>query len=141
MATLIQAVTAYRPRLGALRHIGIDELASRLQRGSLVTQSIARMVLTDLSEEVQYGVRSGGSVHLPGIGTFRPAVRMSGSMHTIVRLDKAVRTNLVTVDDYRGEIEGREFIGLDMPALKARWDADHPDDPLDLAVPARVRAA
>lgn len=140
MATLIQAVTAYRPRLAAPRRMGLDELAGRLTRGSLVTESIARMVLSDLSDEVRLGVRSGASVQLPGIGTFRPAIRLDGSMHTVVRIDKALRTNLATVDDYLGPIHGREFVGLDAAALKALWDAEHPDDPVELAAMARERA-
>lgn len=134
MATLIQAVTAYRPRLAPLRRISLDELAGRLARGSLATESIARMVLSDLSDEVRHGVRSGASVQLPGIGTFRPAIRLDGSMHTVVRLDGALRRSLATVDDYLGRIDGRECVGMDAAALKARWDAEHPGDPLELAV-------
>lgn len=34
--------------------------------------------------------------------------------------------------EYRGTIHNRDTIGLDDAAYKQRWDADHPDDPLEV---------
>lgn len=132
MASWIQAVAAYRPRLGRLRIIELEELATRLTRGSLVTQSIARMVLSDLADELRYALRSGAAVRLPGIGIFRPELRLDGSMRTTLRMDTSLRNNLASVADYAGTVLGRESIGDDLIALKVRWDAEHPDDPLVL---------
>lgn len=132
MATLIQAVSAYRPRVNTNRIVDLDELAARLARGSLVTQSIARMVLSDLADELMYLLRTGAAVRIPGIGVFRPEVRLDGEMHTVVRLDAKLRRNLAHVNDFAGEIERRELIGIDIDALKARWDGEHPEDPLEL---------
>lgn len=135
MASLIQAVSAYRPRVAINRMVDLDELAARLARGSLVTPSIARMVLSDLADELMYFLRTGATVRIPGIGIFRPELRLDGEMHTVIRLDSKLRRNLKTVSDFAGEVERREGIGLDLDALKTRWDAEHPDDPLVLPVP------
>lgn len=132
MATLIQAVSAYRPRVNTNRMVDLDELASRLARGTLVTPSIARMVLSDLADELMYLLRTGASVRIPGIGVFRPELRLDGEMHTVIRLDPKLRRNLAHVNDFAGEIEHREVVGIDIDALKARWDGEHPDDPLVL---------
>jgi len=35
-------------------------------------------------------------------------------------------------DTYHGEIVNRERIGLSNEEYKALWDADHPDDPLEI---------
>lgn len=141
MATLIQAVSAYRPRVTTNRVVDLDELAARLVRGSLVTPSIARMVLSDLADELMYFLRTGASVRLPGIGVFRPELRIDGEMHTVIRMDPKLRRNLAHVNDFVGEVEGREAIGVDVVAIKARWDAEHPDDPVVLPVGRGVRAA
>lgn len=140
MATLIQAVSAYRPRVNTNRVADLEELASRLARGTLVTPSIAQMVLRDLADELMYLLRTGAAVRIPGIGVFRPEVRLDGEMHTVIRLDPKLRRNLAHVDDYNGEVEGRERIGIDIDAIKARWDDEHPDDPLVLPE-RRVEAA
>lgn len=134
MATLIQAVSAYRPRVLTNRVVDLDELAERLGRGSLVTPSLARMFLSDLSDELMYFLRTGASVRLPGIGVFRPELRIDGEMHTVIRMDRKLRRNLAHVNDFAGSVEGRAAIGLDVAAIKARWDTEHPDDPLVLPV-------
>ena len=79
MASLIQAVATYCPRVARTRTIELDELAERLARGSLVTKSVARMVLEDLSDEIRYGLRTCAQVRLPGIGLFRTVVRFDGA--------------------------------------------------------------
>jgi len=141
MATLIQAVSAYRPRVLTNRVVDLEELATRLARGSLVTPSIARMVLSDLADELMYFLRTGASVRLPGIGVFRPELRIDGEMHTVIRMDPKLRRNLAHVNDFVGEVEGREAIGVDVAAIKARWDAEHPDDPVVLPLGGSVRVA
>jgi hypothetical protein len=132
MANLIQAVAQYRPRVAHTRTIELDELAGRLARGSLFSKSVARMVIEDLSDEIRYAMRTGAQVRLPGIGLFRPAIRLDGTMHTNVLIDSALRENLASVTDFTGQIERRQNVGLDLAALKRLWDAEHPDDPLEL---------
>jgi hypothetical protein len=112
MANLLQAVAQYRPRVTHTRTIELDELAGRLARGSLVTKSVARMVLEDLSDEIRYAMR------------------------TSVLVDPALRDNLLSVADFTGQIDRRQNVGLDLAALKLLWDAEHPDDPLELPVSA-----
>ena len=63
-------MTEFRPRIRNSKTIGLDTLATRLSRGSLVTRSIARMVLEDLTDEVSTGLREGNAVVLPGVGRF-----------------------------------------------------------------------
>jgi nucleoid DNA-binding protein len=139
MATLIQAVVQYRPRVAHTRTIELDELAERLARGSLFSKSVARMVLEDLSDEIRYAMRTGAQVRLPGIGLFRTAIRLDGTMRTGVLIDSALRDNLMSVTDFNGQIIRRHNVGLDLAALKLLWDADHPDDPLEL--PANTASA
>lgn len=132
MAKPIQAITQYRPRVAQSRIIEIDELTQRLASGSLVTRGVARVVLEDLSDEIRLALRTGAQVRLPGIGLFRTTIRLDGTMRTGVLVDPTLRANLTSVEDFSGKITRRENVGLDLAALKLMWDAEHPEDPLEL---------
>ena len=132
MATLIQAVAAYRPRVLAPRTVDLDVLAKRLVRGSLVTHSIARMVLEDLSDEVAAAIAQGEAVRLPGIGRMRAGIRLSGKVRPTFRVDPELERKMLTLAEYGGTILNRANAGLTVAELVARWDEEHPDDPIEL---------
>ena len=132
MANWIEAVNRYRPRVTNAPTIDIDFLAERLAVGTLITRPLARMVLEELGREVAGLLRTGHKVRLPGIGTLAPHVRLGGRMHPAIRFDPVLRASLSTVDDFLGGVQHRESVGLDLAALKVRWDEEHPDDPLEL---------
>ncbi|MFN8424022.1 MAG: hypothetical protein U0470_11820 [Anaerolineae bacterium] len=67
---------------------------------------------------------------MPGIGTLSPRVRLGGRMHPAIRFDEVLKRSLSTVDAFLGAVE-HHGVGLDLAALKVRWDAEHPDDPLE----------
>jgi nucleoid DNA-binding protein len=132
MATLIEAVNAYRPRVVQKETIGMELLAERLARGSLFSESIARMVLTDLQAELRNGLRQGNPVRLPGIGRFAMHLRLDGQMRPSMSVDRSLRIALRDLDAFRGDIQGRENIGLSSREIVARWNEEHPDDPVEL---------
>ena len=132
MANWIEAVNRYRPRVTNAPTIDIDFLAERLSVGTLITRPLARMVLEELGREVAGLLRTGHKVRLPGIGTLAPRVRLGGRMHPAIRFDEVLKRSLSTVDAFLGAVEHRESVGLDLAALKVRWDAEYPDDPLEL---------
>ncbi|MBK6769819.1 MAG: hypothetical protein IPG72_12550 [Ardenticatenales bacterium] len=134
MTSWIKAINAYRPRLSGAPPMEIDELAARLSIGTLVTQPIAQMVLQELARELAEQLSAGVRVRLPGIGIFSPHIRLDGSMYPSVRLDKSLRAAVSHVDAFHGGVVRRESIGMDMAALKERWDREHPDDPMDMPV-------
>lgn len=141
MANWIEAVNRYRPRVTNAPTIDIDFLAERLAVGTLITRPLARMVLEELGREVAGLLRTGHKVRLPGIGTLSPRVRLGGRMHPAIRFDEVLKRSLSTVDAFLGAVEHRESVGLDLAALKVRWDAEHPDDPLELPAKGRVGAS
>ncbi len=132
MATLIEAVNAHRPRVVPKETIGMEELAENLAQGSLFSESIARMVLTDLQVELRKQLRKGNAVRLPGIGRFSVHVRLDGRMRPAVSVDRDLRTSLQDVAAFRGEIRRRENIGLSTSEVVLRWNEEHPDDLVEL---------
>lgn len=132
MATWIQALSAYRPRIVGAVTVGLDELADYLSVGTLVTRPLARMVLDELGRIVLLQLRDGKKVRLPGLGVFGVEVRLDGTMYPTVRLAQELHEGLADIDAYQGTVLHRESIGLDLAALKVRWDAEHPGDPLEM---------
>ena len=140
MATMIRAITEFRPRVLTRRTIGLDTLTRRLARGSLVTRPIARMMLEEISAEVLTGLSEGNAVQLPGIGRFGLGLSLSGDLRPTFRVDTALRQALPAVSDFPGEITNRLNIGLTSADVAALWNEAHPDDPI-MPVPSAPLAA
>lgn len=141
MASWIKAINAYRPRLSGAAPMELDELAEKLAIGTLVTKPIALMVLQELAREIADQLSAGVRVRLPGIGIFSAHIRLDGSMYPAVRIDKALRAAVSHVDAFHGGVLHRESIGMDLAALKERWDREHPDEPMEMPVKGTVGAA
>ena len=131
MATLIEAVNAYRTRVLPKDTIGLNILARRLAHGSLANESIARMVLTDLQREVRNALIEGHPVQLPGIGRFSVHMRLGGRMRLAVRADRQLQSALSDPAQFEGDLLRAENIDLDTAAIIALWNEAHPDDPVE----------
>ena len=130
MATMIQAVTRYRPRLVHNGTVGVDQLARRMARGSLASESVVRHVLSDLEEQVIHALQLGESARLPGLGRFSMELTRNGVLRPYVRTDVKLRRTLASLDRYHGKILQRENIGLSAADMVALWNAEHPEDPI-----------
>lgn len=130
MAKLVQAVTRYGPRLTPNRTATPDEAVAWLAAHLGVKRGMVLAVLLDLPAAVSHFNRAGTAVKLSGLGIFSPSIRLDGEIHVCFRADRALKRELNTAH-YRGEMRNRKSIGLDAAALKARWDAEFPDDPLE----------
>ncbi|MBU1750473.1 MAG: hypothetical protein KKA73_22540 [Chloroflexi bacterium] len=66
------------------------------------------------------------------MGTFTPSIDRHGAVKINLRVDTALKEGSNARDAYHGEIVNRERVGLSNEEYKALWDADHPDDPLEI---------
>ncbi len=48
------------------------------------------------------------------------------------RADMDLKRGINAPDAYTGEVANKSRIGLDNDGYKELWDADHPDDPLEV---------
>ena len=88
--------------------------------------------LGELQEAIVFFNTQGTPVKLPGIGTFGVSVSRDGQRRISFISSGPLRRGV------NGEL-GRDLpvansmnIGLDNAGLKALWDAEHPDDPLEI---------
>lgn len=134
MATLIEAFVAYGPKLKRKPTVRLDDLSERLADTTGLRPSQVMMVLLELKASLLHYNRRGAALELPGIGTFAPVVKGDGHLRILYRPDRSLIGALDNPQTYLGEIANRGNVGLTPEDFKVLWDAEHPDDPLELPV-------
>ena len=138
MATFIQAVTRFGPRIAPEPSVNVTELSRRLSDTTGQRRGEAIRVLLELQDALLFYQQAGRSVQIPGIGVFRPGIRGDGRIRTHYRPDAELAGALDNLSTFRGVIQNQENIGLTSQEFKAIWDKTYPDDPLELP---RLQAA
>ena len=90
------------------------------------------MVLQEMSEMIVYFNGQGTPVKLPGLGIFTPSIDRHGTYKINLRTDSALKKGLNAPDAYKGKLANKANIGLDNAGYKELWDAEHPEDPLEV---------
>jgi len=80
MATLIQAIVRFGPRLGRRPKASAQQLAKRVALAAGMRPSIVTRVLMELEEAIVGYGRSGVAVDLPTMGTFAPTLAGDGEI-------------------------------------------------------------
>lgn len=132
MAKLIQAINAYGPKLQLNKTAQLEQLSEWMAMRTGMNKSEALMALQELSEGILFFNNQGTPVKLPGIGIFTPSIDRHGKMKVNFRADVALKNGVNVPSAYRGETRYRSNIGLDNAKYKELWDADHPDDLLEI---------
>jgi len=76
-------------------------------------------------------LKEGRSVHT-GVAIFRPSIDMEGKLSVSVRVDKRILSALNAPGAFTGNIRNHENIGKTSQEIANRWNAEHPDDPIEL---------
>ncbi len=133
MAKLIQAISAYGPRLDLNKTAQLVQVADYIASRTGVNKSEISMVLQELNEAIIFFSKLGTPVKLPDVGTFTPSVNREGKYNMGFRADTSLKNALNATNAYQGRMKNKENIGKSNADFKALWDADHPTDPLDLS--------
>jgi nucleoid DNA-binding protein len=132
MAKIVQAVNQYGPKLELGPTAQLDELADWMASRTGLNKSEAMMLFQEMSEMILAFNMRGVPVKIPGVGIFSPSIDRHGAYKINVRNDVALKKGSSAPDAYKGAVKNAERIGLDNAGYKALWDADHPDDPLEV---------
>ena len=130
MASKIQAIGTYVPRIKAGSTVEEQELAGHIASRTGLNRSELLMALIELSEAVIFFNLMGRAVRLRGLGIYAPSVRLDGTLTVTHRLDPAIRRAINQPGRFQGRINNREHIGKTPEELVALWNAAHPDDPV-----------
>jgi hypothetical protein len=128
MASKIQAVNAYRPRIKLGKTAAMPELVPYIADRTGLNEGTISMVLKELRDAVIFFARSGRGTKIEGLGTYLPKVSLDGRFNVSHRLDAEIKNALNTPGAFRGQIEHRENIGQTADDLVDLWNTDNPGD-------------
>jgi hypothetical protein len=97
-----------------------------------LNKSDVMMAFGEISDAILYYNRDGVPVKIQGVGTFTPYINRSGGFSVHYRADMSLKNGINSPGAFEGEVLNKERIGLSDEEYKALWDADHPDDPLEI---------
>jgi len=132
MANLIQAIQKFGPKLRLNNLVAQNDLAEWIAMRTGQTPGEVALMLLELAAAVLYFNRRGTPVKLAGLGIFSPSIGRDGTYRIKVRPDPSLVKGINADSAFNGRVFNRDAIGLDNNGFKALWDAEHPDDPLEI---------
>lgn len=132
MAKILQAVNAYGPKLTLNETAQLDRVVAWMSSRTGVNKSEAMMIIQEIHEAILFFNTQGTPVKLPGVGTFTPSIDRHGELKVNFRADNALKKGINKANEYVGRVANKSAAALSNAELKALWDADHPDDPLEI---------
>ena len=132
MANFIAAFRKFGPRVKLNPTVPKKQLSAWIAMRTNLNESQVMMVLDELKAAVLFFNGMGSPVKLPGLGWFAPTIKRDGKLKINLRADKDLRKGINADDAFYGEVINRANIGLDDETYKTLWDAEHPEDPLEV---------
>lgn len=126
----IRAIQAYRPRLVLGKTVHKRELVKLLAARTGFNSSELSGILEELRDVILFFSQAGRGVHLDGLGTYLPHIKLDGTLKVSHRLDPYIKNYLNVPGEFTGDILNRQNIGMTPAELIAIWNEEHPDDPI-----------
>jgi hypothetical protein len=133
MAHRIQIISIFRPRVDQGNTVQKPELLRAIGRATGIVDALLSYVIAELRDNVIEFLRSGRAVKIDGLGTWTPNIGLDGSISLQYRADTALVNALKVPGTFSGKILNRENIGQSGDELVARWNAEHPEDPVEFS--------
>ncbi len=130
MATILQAVNQYGPKLELRKTTSLEDVSNWVSMRTSINKGEVMMVLSEISEAILFYNLMGSPVKLNGVGIFAPSIDRAGTLNINMRPDVALKSGINNHGGYRGNMQNKNRAGISNAELKALWDADHPEDPL-----------
>jgi len=128
MASKIQAINAYRPRVEVGNTVQKQELVRQLARATGLNEGTADLVFKELRDIIIENLRAGRGVKAEGLGTWLPNIDLAGEFDVQYRMDALLKNALNSPGTFSGTIINREYIGKTGDELVQKWNSEHPDD-------------
>ena len=132
MASRIRAIQEYRPRIILNQIVELDELAEYIKRGTALNKGEIINVLTELSEAVSFYALQGTPVRLPGLAIYTPTRGLDAEIRIGHRTDRRLHDRLNAKGASKFKLVNAGNAGLSGDELVEMWNAEHPDDPVEI---------
>lgn len=131
MAKPIHAVQAYSPRIKKANTVTMDSVVKYISERTGFNRGEIYGVLFELHDTLFHYLYAGNSVKLEGLGTFATKIDITGTIKLVHWPDKKLVRRLNKEGEFIGEIVNKDMIGKKSADLIARWNEEHPDDPIE----------
>ena len=128
MATKIEAINAYRPKLTLNPTAQLHQLVDFIAMRTGANKGTVQLILAEVHDAITFFNLQGTPVKLEGLGTYTPSIDTSGDLDCAYRADAAYLKAMNVAGAYTGIIENRENIGKTTQEFIDKWNADHPSD-------------
>ena len=127
MATKIQAINAYRPRIKLGRAISRERFMELITQRTTLSPGVVKNVQESEVETIIGLLREGTPVHT-GIAIYTPSIDLNGKFEVKVRVDSRIINALNIPGAFRGEVLNSENIGRSSENIVVQWNLDNPTD-------------
>lgn len=130
MASKIEAIGAYRPKIALNPSAKLPQVVEFIAMRTGANKGTVQMILAELHDAVVFFNLQGTPVKIDGLGTYAPTIDLGGEFDCAHRTDADILKALNVPGAFTGVIENRENIGKTTDDLVALWNRDHPSDPV-----------
>jgi hypothetical protein len=130
MAQFIHVLRAYSPRLKLGPRVTMNEVVSFISGRTGLNKGIILMVLCEIKDALVFFHLTGRSVKLEGLGCYTPKIDLKGKIDVTNRIPSEFKADLNKPHSFEGEIINSDMIGKTVGELIARWNKEHPDNPV-----------
>ncbi len=130
MAKRMTAVQAYTPRIKQSKTSSLDDLVEFVAGRAPLNQGTVELVLSELREAIIHFATFSIPVKIDKLGTFKGGIDRNGKRRILFKADPILTKRLNKVESIPG-LRNEDMIGKSVDDLIARWNEDHPDDPVE----------
>ena len=130
MAHRIKVINAYRPRIKQGNTVQKPELVRAVSRATGIVEGSLDQNIKEVRDQLIEYCRAGRAVKVDGLGTWTPTIGLDGTLDIQYRPDAVFNYGLNIPGVFTGTIINRDYIGKSGDELIAKWNADHPEDPV-----------
>ncbi len=107
MATILQAVNLYGPKLELNQTAQLGQVTKWMSMRTGIQKSEVQMILQEINEAILYFNSQGTPIKLPGVGIFRPTIGRRGTKRIGFRPDSELKDGMNAPGAYTGKIRKR----------------------------------
>jgi len=131
MVAKVTVLRKYRPEFKRMRTIQTIGVMENIARRTGLNEGEIRFVVCELRDTILDAACQGQAIKVEDLGTFTPTIHMDGSFDLLFRPDPRLLDELNNPTRFHGKIINKASIGKSAEELFARWNQEHPDDPVE----------
>ncbi len=130
MAKRMHAIQAYSPRIKLSTPLDIEYVSEFIAGRSSLNMGDVKNVFREIREALLHYFSVGQSVQMDDVGIFRPVIARDGSLRINFKADRKLIRKLNDAETNLN-IKCKDMIGKTDADYIARWNDEHPDDPVE----------